>query len=114
MPPQRFLFSLGKRRFNTDVVKVGPLRSGVGLMFRSKETNNLLFSFRKPCKVAITSWFVFFPFVAVWLDSRRRVLESKLVLPFTFSVVPKRNSHYLIELPLNRRNSAITRFLVEK
>lgn len=114
MPSERFSFYLGKRRFISSVVRVGPFRSGVGLMFRSRETDNLLFSFNRPCKVAITAWFVFFPFVAVWLDSRRRIIESKIVWPFTLSVVPRRNSRYLVELPLNRRNSAITRFLVGK
>lgn len=83
-------------------------------MFRSRATENLLFDFQKPSRVAITSWFVFFPFVAVWLDKRRRIVEARIVYPFTARVVPRFPSSYLIELPLNRRNSRITRFLVGK
>lgn len=109
-----FSFSVRKKRLKTSVVCVGSLRSGIGLMFRSLNTENLLFSFNKPCRVALTSWFVFFPFVAVWLDSRRNVIESKIIYPFTLSVSPRYASSYLVELPLNRRNSAITRFLVGK
>lgn len=103
-----------RKRFSVPFHPVGFFRRGIGLMFRTRETSNLLFTFNRPCRVAITALFVFFPFVAVWLDDRYHVLEARLVLPFTLSVLPRRPSRYLLELPLNRRNLRITRFLVGK
>lgn len=112
--PERFTFRARHRRFSLLVSRVGYFRRGIGLMFRTRATFPLLFTFYRPCKVALTSWFVFFPFVAVWLDSRRRVIESRIVFPFTLTIVPSRPAYYLVEIPLNRRNSKITRFLVGK
>lgn len=94
--------------------EVGFFRRGTGLMFRSQGTSNLLFRFAQPCRVAITSWFVFFPFVAVWLDSKHNVIETRVVKPFILSFKPRSPARYLLELPLNRRNLKITRFLVGK
>lgn len=112
--PERFTFRARRRRFSLPVLRVSYFRRGIGLMFRTKYTRPLLFPFYRPCRVALTSWFVFFPFVAVWLDSRRQVIESRVVFPFTFTIVPRRPAYYLVEIPLNRRNSKITRFLVGK
>lgn len=102
------------RRFRVACEPVGFFRRGLGLMFRTRETSNLLFIFDRPSKVAITSWFVFFPFVAVWLDSHYQVTEARLILPFTLSVSPRVPSRYLLELPMRSRNSRITGFLVGK
>ncbi len=111
---EQFIFRARRRRFSLFVSRVGYFRRGIGLMFRTRYTWPLLFVFHRPCRVALTSWFVFFPFVAVWLDSRRRVIESCIVRPFMLTIVPHCSAHYLVEIPLNRRNSKITRFLVGK
>ncbi len=112
--PYQFIFRARRRRFSLFVSRVSYFRRGIGLMFRTKYTRPLLFAFHRPCRVALTSWFVFFPFVAVWLDDRRRVIEARVILPFTLTIVPHHSAHYLVEIPLNRRNSKITRFLVGK
>lgn len=109
-----FRFRFKRRSFSVPVVRVGFFRRGLGLMCRTRETSNLLFAFRRPCRVAITAWLVFFPFLAVWCDSKGRVVDSRRITPFTLSVRPRVSASYLLELPLNRRNSRITRFIVGK
>lgn len=102
------------KRFTLKVHEVGFFRRGIGLMFRSSRTKILLFSFRHPSRVAITSYFVFFPFVAVWLNKRGTVLEARIIKPFVVAVRPRFPSSYLVEIPFSPGTSRITRFLVGK
>jgi uncharacterized membrane protein (UPF0127 family) len=81
------------------------LSRGIGLMFRNRNTDNLLFAFSTPSRVAITSWFVFFPFLAIWLDKNKKVTEFRVVNPFIASFQPKKNAKYLLEVPINAKNS---------
>ncbi len=86
-----------------------------GLMFKKRQSAQaLLFEFRNPEKIKIHSFFVFFPFIAVWLDKKERVLSIKKVRPFRISVsVPEGKSFSkLIEIPFNSKYSGITEFLV--
>ncbi len=84
----------------------------IGLMFKNKErANALLFSFSKPTMAAIHSFFVFFPFVAVWLLDGK-VIEIILVKPFSFHVTPKKAFNQLIEIPMNNSYREVTDFLV--
>ena len=99
------------KSFEINVKKVGTIGKVTGLMFRLRETDNLLFDFRKNGRQAIHSYFVFFPFLAVWLDEKNNVLEYKMVKPFTFHVMPKHKFAKLIEIPVNNRNkNLISRF----
>ena len=83
-----------------------------GLMFKLKENaESLLFEFEKPTETSIHSLFVFFPFVAVWLDKKNKVIDVKRVKPFTLSVSPKRPFSKLIEIPINKRYSNITKII---
>lgn len=109
-----FSFFSGKKRLSVPLHKVGFFRRGSGLMWRTRGTKNLLFEFSKPCKAAITALFVFFPFAAVWLDTNKRVVDVKLINPFTFSIKPRVPAQYLVELPLNGVNAKIIAFLVGK
>ena len=97
------------RLIEVDVRQVGVFGKIRGLMFRSKDCDNLLFWEAK----AIHSWFVFFPFLAVWLDSGNRVVASEVVRPFRMRVLPKKGSSKLIEIPINERNREIVEFLVD-
>ena len=84
-----------------------------GLMFsRRKKADVLLFAFDKPTKMAIHSFFVFFPFIAVWLDDKNKVIDMKVVKPFSPSVSCKKFYYKLVEIPVNRRYSKIVKFLV--
>lgn len=105
---------LRKRSRVLSVDRVGFLRTGIGLMFRSSKTNNLLFYFRKPSLRAFTSLFVFFPFLIIWLDTHNRVLGSEIVKPFRLSVFPPKAYSSVIELPLNKKNRKNIQFFVGK
>jgi len=88
---------------------------GIGLMFsRREKAKPLLFEFKELTKVKIHSFFVFFPFIALWLDDKNKIIDSKLVKPFTFTIVPERKFKKLIEIPLNSENLEIAKILVGK
>ena len=99
------------KKINLDVRKLGAFSKGIGLMFKSRDNDNLLFDFKKETNMSIHSFFVFFPFLAVWLDSQNNVLETRIVKPFCFSVRPKKNFKRLVELPFNSRNKKIIKML---
>lgn len=82
-----------------------------GLMFKSKETEMLLFEFSKNTRMRIHSFFVFFPFFGVWLDDKNKIIQIKRVKPFTFSVRPKKSFIKILEIPINERNSKVVKFL---
>lgn len=70
-----------------------------GLMFR-KKSKPLLFVWKNPTRISIHSFFVFFPFLAVWY-SRGKIIEIKLVKPWTFAVTPKVKFDKLLEIPIH-------------
>ncbi len=75
-----------------------------GLMFRKRSSFNycLLFRFRGETKSlsAIHSFFVFFKFDAVFLNSDKEVVDIReKIRPFTPSVIPCKPSKFLLELP---------------
>jgi len=94
-----------------NVKKCNSLQKITGLMFKSKNTKSLLFEFSKKTNMAIHSFFVFFPFYAIWLDENNRVLEIKKVKPFTFHVKPKKPYRKLIEIPINNRYKDLIKLL---
>lgn len=83
-----------------------------GLMFRNKNTKPCLFKFKKPSNFDITSLFVFFPFVAVWLDSKDKVIETRLIKPFTIKISCKKPFRKLLEIPINKKYKSKIKFLV--
>ena len=88
----------------SDVKECNWFNKIVGLMFsRRQKANALVFDFHKKTKMAIHSFFVFFPFLAVWLDDKNKVMEIKKVKPFT----PKQSStnpyFKLLEIPINEK-----------
>jgi len=74
----------------------------LGLMFRTRNTENLLFDL--PGRWGIHSFFVFFSFLAVWLDEKNKVLDWRIVRPFTFLARPRKKFAKLAEIPVNKRN----------
>jgi len=93
-----------EKKIKLDVKKTGFFSKGFGLMFRSKDTDNLLFEYRKDVRISITSFFVFFPFLAIWLDGNNKVIDIKMVKPFQLSVKPKNKFRKIVEIPVNNRN----------
>lgn len=75
-----------------------------GLMFR-KQSKPLLFSFKKPTRQSIHSLFCQ-PSLAIWLHNGK-IIEEKIVKPFSLFTKPKKSFTHLVEIPLNNNNKAL-------
>jgi len=96
--------NLKRKKFKFEAFVVPFWRKGIGLMFQRREKAKILiFEFKSPVKMAIHSWFVFFPFFAIWLDSKNRVLDYKIIMPFKFKILPSKKFVKLIEVPINNK-----------
>ena len=90
------------------------LQKGIGLMFSKKEKAKiLLFQFNKKQKIMIHSFFVFYPFLAVWLDNRGKIVDMKTIDPFIAHISHKGLATSLVEIPINRKNKKITKTLTK-
>jgi hypothetical protein len=85
---------------------------GTGLMFSKEETAKILaFRFKKRSYLSIHSFFVFFPFIAVWTDDKNNILCWKIVKPFRFYVPgPARGFFNLIEIPMIKKHYKVVNF----
>jgi uncharacterized protein len=71
---------------------------GLGLMFKSKHTKPLLMTFKRPQKISLHNFFVFFPIDILYLDNKFKIIELKQNFkPFTF-YNPKKKANYVLEL----------------
>jgi uncharacterized membrane protein (UPF0127 family) len=78
------------------------LKKFTGLMFsRRKNSRALLFSFKIKQKIIIHSFFVFYPFIAIWLDDKNNIADLKIVKPFSPCIFPKKPTFRLVEIPIN-------------
>ncbi len=94
----------GSKRIEVlNVVNVSEFGKVRGLMFRRREkAKALLFSFSNKTNLKIHSFFVFFPFLAIWLDEKGKILDKKIVKSWRFSVLPSTKFYdSLLEIPLN-------------
>ncbi len=88
------------------------LKKFTGLMFSHREkARALLFSFKRKQKIKIHSFFVFYPFVAVWLDNKNKIVDLKIVKPFSPCVFPKKSAFSLLEIPINSNYKKIVTLL---
>ncbi len=95
--------------------KCGYFDEAIGLMFKKKENANaLLFDFSGRKRLALHSLFVFFPFLAIWLDDKNEILDMKIIKPFFFNVLPKKTFSKVVEIPINFKYSKIVKKLVGK
>lgn len=83
----------------------------IGLMFSSRKHSPLLFEFGSPGKWSIHSFFVPYSFVAIWIKEKK-VIDYKVVKPFTLSVAPKEEFDTLLEIPINENNKEVVDILV--
>lgn len=109
-----FNFNFRGKRFKIKSRKSSLFGKYVGLMCKSSETENLLFEFKKDVNLSIHSFFVFFRFLAIWLDEKNEVVDFKIVKPFCFSVRPKNKFRRLIEIPFNKENKKIITYFSKK
>ncbi|MBW6442411.1 DUF192 domain-containing protein [Patescibacteria group bacterium] len=86
----------------------------LGLMFtRRKNAEALLFEFNQPTSIRIHSFFVFFPFIAIWLDEKDKIINVEKVNPFKLDIKGPRNFKKLLEIPLNKKYSKEFSFVVD-
>ncbi|MBS3124264.1 DUF192 domain-containing protein [Candidatus Woesearchaeota archaeon] len=91
-----------KKIFIQNVKKLSWFEKGIGLMFSSrKNAKALLFEFKKPVKISFTSWFVFFPFLIIWIDNKNNLLNFKKINPFTFHIPSGKPFKKVLEIPFN-------------
>jgi uncharacterized membrane protein (UPF0127 family) len=70
----------------------------MGLMFKPRNTEPLLFDFGKPVRYAIHSFFVFFPIHVCLLDKDNTILKDFIMKPFEF-VIPNNYYYKILEVP---------------
>ncbi len=104
------------RKIKLNVTETGPIRQGIGFTFRTRNTDCLLFDFKKEVyeRGALTSFFVFFPFLALWLDKNNGVLEHKIIKPWILSILPSKPFRKVVEVPISPKNRKIIDFFVGK
>jgi|TARA_Y100000310_G_scaffold142028_1_gene141458 uncharacterized membrane protein (UPF0127 family) len=102
------------QRIKIPVRKVSEFGKAMGLMFKKKTTDNLVFEFDKNINIRIHSYFVFFDFLAIWINNKNKVIEWEIVKPFILSIKPRKSFIKLIEVPLNKKNKKILEFFVDK
>lgn len=105
-----------KNIFRIRVKRLNFFQKGIGLAFKLKKDNvsNLLFSFNKDKNIALTSYFVFFPFLVLWLDKDNSVNEYRVVKPFQIKITSSKPFRSIIEIPLSKKNESITKFFVDR
>lgn len=105
-----------RKGFSLKVKKMSFFGKIRGLMFK-KQSDILLFNFSRECREQIHSLFVFFPFMAIWLNEKNEIVEFKVVRPFALSVMPDKKYSRLIEIPLevkDEKAQKLINFLVGK
>lgn len=96
------------QRIFLNVRKCGYFGEAFGLSFKTKENARaLLFDFSERKRLALHSLFVFFPFLALWLDDKNKIVEIRKINPFSFNIISKKPFCRIIEIPLNNKYSKI-------
>ncbi len=100
------------KKFEIDLKICNRFEKFLGLMFNEREkAQALLFDFKGRTKMRIHSLFVFFPFVAIWLDDKDRIIEIKKIIPWRLIIFPRKSFYKLIEIPINKKYKKIVEFL---
>ncbi len=96
-----------------DVKECKSFAMGKGLMFsRREKAKALLFKFKNPVKFHLTSLFVFFPFLAIWLDDKNNVVEMRKIKPFILEIPSTKSYYKLVEIPINKTYHGVVKILV--
>lgn len=96
----------GNKKFGVGVREVKGIWKLKGLMFCQKDkADNLLFNNSR--NVALHSFFVFFDFLVLWLDEENRVVDFKIVRPWSFYEKSGEDFEKIVEIPVNSRNEKI-------
>lgn len=94
-----------------DIEKCSGFKRFLGLMFKSRDTNALLFDFEKQGRQAIHSFFCH-NFLAIWIDKNNKVLDHRII---TSNKIIESNQPLskLVEIPLNNKYAEITKLFLE-
>ncbi len=112
MKKKKIIINSGGKRLNILAEDCSFLKKFSGLMFsRREKAKMLLFSFKRRQKIKIHSLFVFYPFIALWFDDAR-IVDLKIVKPFTICVSSKKPVFNLVEIPINNIHRRIVNLLV--
>jgi len=84
----------------------------LGLMFSFKNTKPRLFNFKRETDISIHSWFVFYNFVAIWLDEGGKIIETRRIKPFQSGISPRQKFKKLIEIPINSDYDEVCNLIV--
>jgi len=84
----------------------------IGLMFKPKNTEALLFEFSKPISIKIHSLFCK-PFLAIWLDENNKIIEVKIIDKIG-TYKPKKQFSKILEVPLNKNYNKVIQFFLGK
>ncbi len=105
-----FLNYKGKK-INIKVKDCNTFEKAKGLMFtRRKMAEALLFDFKNLTREPIHSFFVFFPFIAVWLDGEK-IVDLRIIKSFIPIIKPKKPFTSLVEIPINDKYKGPIKFL---
>jgi uncharacterized membrane protein (UPF0127 family) len=103
-----------KKIIVSDVKRLSKFGRGIGLMFhRREQCPAMLFEFKKPVSMAIHSFFVFFPFVGIWMDNKNKITEIKVIPSWKISISPRKKFYKLLEIPINKKYRREIMLLVE-
>jgi len=102
------------KKFEITVKECNWFKKISGLIFtRREKAKALLFDFKKPVQWNFHSLFVFFPFIAIWLDDNDKIISIKNIKPFKYNLSPKKPFEKVIEIPINSRYNKIIKLLVD-
>ena len=108
---KKILISYKNKKISIEAIRCNIFKKFSGLMFSLREKSQiLLFEFKISQPIAIHSFFVFYSFLAIWLDSENNITDMKIVKPFTSCAFAKKSSNYLLEIPINKKNEKILKF----
>ncbi len=82
---------------------IGFFKNMRGLMFSKKKNILLEVPYESKHQAAIHSFFVFFPFYAIFLNSKKEVVDFKKMKPFRI-YRPKKPAKYVLEVCNNVRH----------
>ncbi|MBU1252327.1 MAG: DUF192 domain-containing protein [Nanoarchaeota archaeon] len=105
MVREKVSFVFKKRKFSVEARTCGFF--SFGLMFRTRQTEPCVFRFDNDTNFRISSLFVPFSFLAIWLDGKNRVMSVRKVNPFTVSVSSDKPYRTLLEIPVNKKYSKL-------
>ena len=109
---KQVLINFKGKKIKVEVEDCNSFRKFSGLMFsRREKAGILLFKFKNKQKIMIHSFFVFYPFVAIWLNENGEIVDLKKVYPFNPCISPKESSFMLVEIPINTKNKKILSLL---